>query len=199
MEIRQLLTTWKNVFGNWRYAFLAILIAVFFYSLNVLILGWKSLLGFYSSAGFLKTANLFFVLFLGFKDVMLLYSFTSLIVISILFGILFSMLAYKTRFNLSFQDKKVGIMGGIGVFLAAFIPGCAACGVGLASALGFGAGILSFLPYDGIELSILAIIILSITIFKTTKNMYVCMVPNISKDRKQLRENKFSVKRVKRI
>ena len=74
--------------------------------------------------------------------------------------------------------KTVGILGGIGAFLAALVPGCAACGIGFASILGLSAGALSFLPYDGIELSLLAIGILGITIFKTTKNMYVCMVPN---------------------
>ena len=68
------------------------------------------------------------------------------------------------------------ILSGIGLFLGAFAPGCAACGVGLAAALGLGAGFLSFLPYKGLELSIIAIIILGYAIIKTTNSMYTCKI-----------------------
>jgi len=198
MDINQILRTWKEVFGKWKYSLLALLIALFFYSLNVIVAGWKSIVGFYLSFGFFKMLNLLGVLFAVFRESITTPSFIGLIVISLMLGMLFSMLVYKHHIYASPRDKEFGIFGGIGAFLAALVPGCAACGIGFASILGLSAGALSFLPYDGIELSLLAIGILGITIFKTTKNMYVCMVPNIPKQNfKKLKGNKFPIKRVK--
>ena len=215
MDAKQMFGVWKEVFGKWRYLLLALLIALFFYLLNVLISGWKSLAGFYSSAGFLKTMNLLFVLFMGFSNSITMISFISLIIISLMLGMLFSMLVYKHHIYALNGDKRLGIFGGIGAFLAALVPGCAACGIGFASILGLSAGILSFLPYDGIELSLIAMVILIVTIFKTTKNMYVCMVSPFALAKneystklkgnkfpvnasKSLKENKFSIKRARR-
>ena len=152
MNLKSILATWKEVFKNWKYPVIGLLIALFFYVLNVLIAGWRSLVGFYSANGLAKTLNLFYVMFVGFKDTLTLSSFISLVVISILLGMLFSMLIYKAHFNLAFSDKRLGVFGGIGAFLAAFVPSCAACGIGVASVLGISAGALAFLPYDGIEL-----------------------------------------------
>ena len=121
---------------------------------------------------------MFFTLFFGFKETILFHSFISLIVISVLFGLLFSLFAYKIAIGQKSDGKEIGLFGGIGIFLAALAPGCAACGVGLASVLGIGVGILSFLPYDGFELSLVSIGILSFSIVNITKNMYVCSASN---------------------
>lgn len=183
-----MMRVWKDVFGKWRYILFAIFIAVFFYSINIIINSWKAFSIFYSKGGFLWMLNLFFNLFISFKSI-IQGSVELLIVISILLGILFSLLAYKAHFGMSFKDEEAGILGSVGAFIAAFFSGCAACGVGIASAFGIGAGILAFLPYKGIELSIIAIILLVITIFKTTKNMYVCNI-NLSKMPKSKALNK---------
>jgi len=53
----------------------------------------------------------------------------------------------------------------------------------LASIFGIGAGVLSFLPYGGFELSIVSIVILFFTIINVTKNMYVCKVKNLNIER----------------
>ena len=178
-EPNQMLETWRKTFGNWKYLALTLFIAILFYSLNVLILNWKSLMAFYPSFGFLGSLKFFFTLALGFKDLIKFHSFISLIIISILFGILLSLIIYKSKLGIK-PGKKVGIFGGIGVFLGALIPGCTACGVGLVSVLGLGAGFLAFLPYDGLELSILAIFILGFAIIKITKEMHVCKINNFS-------------------
>jgi hypothetical protein len=175
MDIKQVIRVWKDVFGKWRYCLLVIFIAIVFYSLNIIITSWRSLMDFYSTGGFIWMLNLFFNIFVSFKSIVPGSS-AILIIISILLGILFSMLIYKAHFNISFKDEEAGVIGGIGAFIAAFFSGCAACGVGIASAFGIGAGILASLPFHGIELSIAAILILAITIFKTTKNMYVCNI-----------------------
>ena len=174
MEWKKMFSTWKKIFTNWRYLIITLIIALAFYSINVLVSSWRSLIGFYSTLGFFQTIKFFFILFFGFKETIMFHSFISLIIISILFGMLFSLVEYKVRIGQGTGGKKVGLFGGIGLFLAAFAPGCAACGVGLASALGIGAGALSFLPYGGFELSIASIGILGFTIVTITKNMYVC-------------------------
>ena len=179
MNGKQLFGTWKKVFSNWKYLTVTIIIALVFYSLNVLISNWSSLTGFYSTLGFFQTITFFFILFLGFKETIMFHSFVSLIVISILIGMLFSLVGYKINIGRGSVGKNVGLFGGIGLFLAAFAPGCAACGVGLTSVFGIGAGVLSFLPYNGFELSLASIGILVFTILNITENMYACKLKNL--------------------
>ncbi|MBS3099480.1 hypothetical protein J4462_04670 [Candidatus Pacearchaeota archaeon] len=174
MEWKQIFSTWKKVFTNWRYLITALIVALVFYSINVLISSWSSLTGFYSTFGFFGTIKFFFILFFGFKETIILHSFISLIIISTLFGMLFSLVGYKVSIGQGSDGKKIGLFGSTALFFAAFAPGCAACGVGLVSVLGIGAGALSFLPYDGFELSIASIGILGFTIVNVTKNMYIC-------------------------
>lgn len=170
MKIKDILSVWKQVFSNWRYTALAITIAFVFYSLNVLIKIYDSLIFFYNQTGFLGSVRLFFNFFVGFKETTLISSFISLIFITILFGILFSLIAYKMKMIKSVSGKT-GIFTTTGIFLGFLAPGCAACGVGLLSLFGVSAAALSFLPYDGLELSILAIGVLSFSTFKITKDI----------------------------
>lgn len=174
MGWKQILSMWRKVFTNWKYLTATVIIALTFYFMNVLISSWGSLTGFYSTFGFFGTIKFFLILFLGFKETIVFHSFVSLIIISILFGMLFSLVGYKINIKHKVDGKKIGLFGSIGLFLAAFAPGCVACGVGLASVLGIGAGALSFLPYDGFELSIASIGIMAFTIVNVTKNKYAC-------------------------
>jgi len=177
-------STWKKVFTNWKYLAMTIIIALVFYSINVLVSSWSSLISFYSTLGFFQTIKFFLILFFGFKETIMFHSFVSLVVISILFGMLFSLVGYKISIGRGSGGKKIGLFGGMGLFLATFASGCAACGVGLASIFGIGAGALSFLPYDGFELSIASIGILGFTILSITKNMYVCKIKNLNIERR---------------
>ncbi len=184
MEWRRIFITWKKVFSDWRYLTATIVIALLFYSANVLLSSWNSLTGFYSTFGFFGTIRFFLTLFLGFRETILFHSFVSLVIISVLLGMLFSLVGYKVIIGQRNDGKKIGLFGGVGIFLASLAPGCAACGVGLASVLGIGAGALSFLPYDGFELSIASIGILGFTIVNITKNMHVCKNVNLSLNEK---------------
>lgn len=184
MNWKQIFSTWRKVFTNWKYLTITTIIALAFYSINILVSSWKSLIGFYSTLGFFQTIKFFFILFFGFKETVMFHSFVSLVIISILFGMLFSLVGYKVRIGQGTDGKKIGLFGGIGLFLAAFAPGCAACGVGLASVLGIGAGVLSFLPYGGFELSIASIGVLGFTILTVTKNMYTCKINNLDFERR---------------
>jgi len=178
MGIKEIFHTWKQVFSNWKYFSMFVLIALLFYGLNVLLLNFGNLLGLYPSLGFLGTGKLFFLMAVGFRNSVRLHSYISLIIISILLGMLFSLIIYKIGANVK-VNKKTGFFAMVGVFLASFVPGCAACGIGLASALGIGAGFISFFPYDGLELSILSISILGFTLIKITKDLSSCNVCKI--------------------
>jgi hypothetical protein len=103
-----------------------------------------------------------------------LHSYISLIIISILIGILFSLIIFKVNLGKESDSKKLGFFASIGIFLATIAPGCAVCGVGLLSILGIGSGFLLFLPFEGLELSILSILILIYATKKVTTEMYMC-------------------------
>lgn len=177
MELKNIFNAWKNVFSSWKYITILIFTAIIFYSLNVLISSWQNMKTIYPSLGFFNTVKFFFVSWLGFSSTVIFHSFVSLIIISILFGMLISLIFYRLRFNIS-GNKKVGLFGGIGIFLGALAPGCVACGIGLASVLGIGAGFLAFLPYEGLELSILSICLLGFAILKISNEMYKCEIPS---------------------
>ena len=176
MGLKPILITLTKVFSNFRYFLLAIGIASGFYLFNVIILNFKNFTSVYPVFGLFGTLKFFFISAMGLKSVIKFHSYVSLIIISFLIGFLFSLLVYKTSLGNSGSDKKTGLFGGIGIFLAALAPGCAACGIGLASVLGISAGVLSFLPYEGLELSIVSIIILGLTIIFVTKKMYICNI-----------------------
>ena len=185
MGLKQIGTSWKEVFRNWKYVTITMITAFVFYSINVLISSWQNITALYPNLGFLKTINFFFIVWIGFKSTIMFHSFISVVIISVLFGILMSLIFYKAGFNVS-KNKKIGVLGGIGLFFGALAPGCVACGVGLASLLGLGAGALVFLPYEGLELSMLSIFLLSFAILKISGDLYTCNIP--------LRKNKIKMK-----
>jgi hypothetical protein len=66
----------------------------------------------------------------------------------------------------------------IGGIMSALITGCACCGVSLLSFLGL-TSIISFLsifPYDGLELKVLAILLLIYSFIDLYRNLEVCKV-----------------------
>src|SRR3989344_1145223 len=120
MKWKQIFSTWKKVFSNWKYLTAIIVIALAFYSINVLVSSWSSLTGFYSTLGFFQTIRFFIILLSGYKETIMFNSFISLITISILFGALFSLVGYKVSIGQGTGGNKIGLFGGIGLFLAAF-------------------------------------------------------------------------------
>ena len=112
---------------------------------------------------------MFVNLFLGFGNTIVWHSYASLILIALLLGMFFSLVVYRTKMSVKVMDKKgTGIFASLGVFLGVLAPGCAACGMGILSAPGFGVIAVNFLPFKGLEISILSIIILGFSVFKIT-------------------------------
>ena len=175
MKFYDYLKFWKRIFSNLKYSLSVIIIAILFYAINVLIANYRTIINFYSSLGFLGTIKLFITLSINFYSAILLSSYISLIIISLLLGMLFSLIFYKISI-LKKTSTKSGVLASLGIFLGALAPGCAACGIGLASMLGLSTVFLAFLPLKGLELSLLAIVILIIAIFKTSSDSCKIMI-----------------------
>jgi len=169
--MKELFSVFKNVFSKSKYLLTAIFIAIIFYSLNVIISKYSSIIAYYNEFGFFGGSKLFITFILSFGDTIEFHSFISLIIISILFGLLFGLILYKTSMIKSATTKSFGFLGTTGIFLGILAPGCAACGIGLLSVLGFGTAAITFLPFAGLELSFLSIGIISFLVFKTTKDI----------------------------
>lgn len=184
VRLKELLLVWKMIFKNRRYTFLGVLIAIIFYELNVLIPNFKTL--FAVSNGPINTLYIFYLMSFNFVNTIKLHSFISLIIISILLGMLFSIIVYKTKvIRSSSRNKKTGAIATTGIFLGLIAPGCAACGIGILSALGLGTAVITFLPYDGLELSILSILILGFAMFSISKGLLECKTCQIKPEQKE--------------
>ena len=86
-------------------------------------------------------------------------SFVFLIIISLLSGIVFSLSIFLFKRQISY-NAGVGVTGIVSSILA---PACSSCALGLAGILGIG-GFLSILPFKGLELGVLGIILLGVSL-----------------------------------
>jgi len=175
MNIKNSLTTLKKVFKNPYYIILAFLIALLFYEINVFILNYNTIITIYSITGLFSSLQLLLFSSLNLQNFILKSSLIFLIMISILIGLLFSLIIYKTKM-LKSENKKIGILATAGIFLGALAPGCAACGIGLITVLGLGTAVLTFLPFKGLEISALSVIILLFAVFKISNDMFACKI-----------------------
>lgn len=171
--MKQIFDNAKQVFTTPAYISISIFAALTFYFFNVFIVDIQSFFhGF--SYGFLSGLQFIGNLLIGFKNTVETHTFITIIVLSILFGMLVSLILFKTRFAQKANHKHEGKLATLGIFLGLLAPGCAACGVGLISILGLSSSFVTFFPFHGLELSIAAIIIISITILHLLKNLTTC-------------------------
>lgn len=101
----------------------------------------------------------------GFFTAMTPQSFLLSLVVAILTGINFVLLFDRVKL---LGNKKLKLVVGGSSLLGIIGSGCASCGMPLISLLGLSASI-GYLPFRGLEVSMLAILILSISIFQLIK------------------------------
>lgn len=154
----------ERVFSKIKYVIMALAFGFLFYLLNFLITAFDNISSFYRGQGLKELVPFTFNLFVGFKGSILPSSFMSMVVLSLLTGILFSLVLYKVNLRKNISPNT-SILGGIGMFLGIFAPGCVACGLGLAAFFGLATSFAT-LPFKGLEISIAAIVILAISIFR---------------------------------
>jgi hypothetical protein len=176
-SFKKIIHVWKTVFSDWKYSALALTIAAAFFVLNVMIQNWQTLWFFLRSVGVLQFFNILAALTLGFRHTTTTTSFISIILIALMFGMFISLMTFKVK-SLK-TGKNIGVWGTLGIALGIAAPGCAACGVGLLAVFGLSAGALAVLPFKGLEISILAIIILGVAIWQVSKGLLECEVCKI--------------------
>jgi len=98
------------------------------------------------------------------------FSFLFMAVISLLLGIFISLFVFKIRIR-----KSYGVFGFLGLITGVFSSGCPMCG-SIIFAL-FGMPLALFLmPFKGLELRVLSIILLTISIYSLSKNLNSCKI-----------------------
>lgn len=166
----------KDVYSNYRYIILSVVVILVVFSLSVWIPNIRALIGVWS----IDTATIFekitfsFTLFSSIKTNFTAISASYTIAIALLFGINVSMLTYYIRLMKSDSIKGVSALGLGGLVSGIFGIGCAACGTFiLGSLLGlFGAAsILAFLPFGGEEFGFLGVGLLIYSIYVISKRI----------------------------
>lgn len=146
----------KEVFSRPLYVLLMLFSAFIFYLISVVITDFVDFRSIFTNYGF--SLNLILDYFIGFPSTVDNFSIYSMFFISLLFGSYLSLVSYKTKQVKSLSGKS-SFIGSLGIFFGFIAPGCAACGLGLASVFGF-AGFLVALPFHGTEISLIALFFL---------------------------------------
>ncbi len=112
-----------------------------------------------------------FVMMLGvwytFADIVLL------MIISLLFGTFVSVFIYKI--NLARKVSKTGFLGSLGMTVGLFSAGCPTCGAVLFGLIGMPLALM-LLPFKGLELKVLSIILMFVSIYFLSSSLINCKV-----------------------
>ena len=133
-----------------RFFITAVSVSIFYILLNVYISNYQVLnQAFLGDFSFTYKTSLVFALILGLTTALSVTSFIFLILISVLTGLnsvlIFRKVNRRTREHLIFGGSLLGTLG----------SGCASCGLPLLGVLGM-SGSVTYLPFKGMEFSILA-------------------------------------------
>lgn len=142
-----------EVFTKWKYLILTLFTFVFIFFLFFYFSDYQTVQGNYGS--------LHAYLLIG-----------SQAIISFLFSLFLSLSVYKF-ITFSAYSPTEQSTSTIGSFLGVLVTGCTSCSITLASYLGL-ASLISLLPFGGLELNFLSIILLLLGTFFTLKNLKVC-------------------------
>lgn len=150
---------WKEVYLEKKYWAITAIMALLLFSLNAVVRNYQLLLSQFSF-------KLLFSLIMGLTTTFTFFGFISLIIISLLGGIVITYSIFLIRRQLSFSAG----VGAPSIFAAILAPACPSCAVGLFGILGLG-GFLTFLPWKGQELSIVAIAVALLSLAYLSKKI----------------------------
>jgi len=101
-------------------------------------------------------------------------TFFLLAVVALLFGVYISLVVYS--FKIKLKAKKIGSsIGVIGLIVGLFSAGCPMCGAFLFGLFGFPLA-LFFMPFNGLELRVLAALILVASIYLISRSFIKCRI-----------------------
>lgn len=177
MSLSSTLDVWQSVFSRRRSGIIFLLTALLFFTLNVAVKNYKTLVAIANDQGLGAASSFLYTLAIGFHHTVTRASYASLVMLTFLTALLITLLAFKAT---SATTKKVGVMSGFGIALGIVAPGCAACGVGVLALIGISGATLALLPFKGLEISLLAILLLGIAIYSLTQRLRSCDVCKIN-------------------
>lgn len=147
-----------EVFQKPAYLGIALLAAILFFLINILLPNLKALKTVIAEATSGQVITFIGALIQGGVNSITTTSLYVLVIISLLIGIVLSLLLYKVKMvkMFSMQDGKATTIGAI---LGLAAPGCASCGIGVLSAVGL-TSTLAYLPFKGVEIGLVSIALL---------------------------------------
>ena len=160
----------KTLYQKPTYLLLTTSVGILFYILNAILVDAKHNLTILSHTNPFNLFRILGLIIIGLPSRIKMISVVSTIIIGIMLGILISLLTYRARSMHRPSGKRVGILSSVGIFLGVVAPACAACGIGLAPILGLSA-FITLLPYEGLELSVLAIVLLIVAIYRVSQSL----------------------------
>ena len=151
----------KEVYSKKKYFLFSGLCSLWVFSLNAVIGNYRLLWSDFS-------LPLFFDLVFNAHQSMSGISFIFLIVVSLLSGIVFSL----SIFLLKRQVEYSAGIGLSGIITSILTPACSSCALGLAGILGI-SGFLSLLPFKGLELGALGILMLLVSVVYLSRKITI--------------------------
>jgi len=176
MQIKIIFKTIEKSLSNKASLTIFFIGTILFYLINVILSKYSVLISLYQNYGFVFFLKSFFLININFLETLEISGRMSLIVLSVLTGLLFSLIYNRGKIISSGKKKRYGVIGTFGVALGFISAGCSACGLGLISLFGLG-GALATLPLKGVEISIIAIVLLMVSIYIISRDMYLCSIP----------------------
>lgn len=177
-HLDQKATLWKMTFSQEKNIITFLIVMLLFYILNA------------SMAVFVRISymeNIFDIIALytkGFYQTVGALGFTLTIIVSLLTAFLFTLLLFRATVTKSGMNKKLSVLGYLGLFFGFFVSGCPTCGLGLLAIFGLGASVLA-LPFGGKEISVIAIIVLVWIINAISNKILFCEVANVQTSKKK--------------
>lgn len=165
--LESITAAFQEVYSQKRYFLWSGFFSMLVFSINAAIRNYKLLLSEFSP-------QLLFNLIINTHNSMSVPSLAFLITISLLSGILFS-------FSLFLLARQITYSAGVGlsgIITSILTPACSSCALGLAGLLGMG-GFLSVLPFKGLELGILGIVLLLLSLVYLSRKISAnsCRLP----------------------
>ena len=166
MGVKESINVIRQIYKNKRYIYLSLITAIIsfivFYKLTLVTIANNSLKVFIMMSGYNYTY----------------FTLLSFVIISVLFGIYLSVFIYRFKLIKLMKEKKgtsIGFIGYLGLIAGVFGAGCPTCGSVVFALVGAPLALM-YLPFRGLELRLLSIVILLVSIYLLTRSLYKCDV-----------------------
>lgn len=152
----------------------ALLAAFVYLALSIILVNYKSFISFgRSEYDLLPKLKILLLIFFGSFQALSTRDTILLLTTAILFGVNIELVFRKMKFLAAYGNLHVTIGTGL-ITIAA--TGCASCGLSIASLVGLG-GVLALLPFHGLELYVVSIIILTVSLLYNIRTLVkVCNI-----------------------